>query len=116
MAIQSKVLTVTNPQECATQVPDVVVHGDPGLWVCLGKAASPAQGWMKSTKVLPVDGLGCLVQVTTQQGDRLAEALTWVPGAALLRRDDGSHALVQAASLAYVTPSPAPLPADPGMR
>jgi len=34
---------------------------------------------MKSTKAMEVPG-GCVVQVTTQQGDDVAEALTFVPG------------------------------------
>jgi hypothetical protein len=34
---------------------------------------------MKSTKAMEVDGQGCVVQVTTQHGDNIAEAITWVP-------------------------------------
>jgi hypothetical protein len=60
---------------------------------------------MKSTKVLPIANLGCLVQVSTQQGDHVAEALTFVRGASLTQRPDGTYALVDSASLAYV-PNP----------
>jgi hypothetical protein len=35
---------------------------------------------MKSTKAMQIDGVGCVVQVTTQQGDNVAEAITFVPG------------------------------------
>ena len=35
---------------------------------------------MKSTKAMEIDGVGCVVQVTTQQGDNVAEAITFVPG------------------------------------
>ena len=35
---------------------------------------------MKSTKGMEIEGVGCVVQVTTQQGDNVAEALTFVPG------------------------------------
>jgi len=34
---------------------------------------------MKSTKAMEIYGVGCVVQVTTQQGDNIAEALTFVP-------------------------------------
>ena len=37
---------------------------------------------------MEVPGLGCLVQVTTQQGNYIAEALTWVPGAKIVERYD----------------------------
>ena len=35
---------------------------------------------MKSTKAMEIEGVGCIVQVTTQQGLNVAEALTFVPG------------------------------------
>ena len=82
-----KSLSVTNMDELREEVSDVEVHGDPGRWVCVCKASSGDGGWMKSTKVMQVGessggaSRGCLVQVTTQQGDSVAEALTFVPGA-----------------------------------
>lgn len=60
----------------------VEIHGNPGAWVCVCKASSQEEGWMKSTKVMAIRG-GCLVQVSTQQGDHVAEALTFVPGVTL---------------------------------
>lgn len=94
MATEEKTLTVTNMDELKAQVADVQVHGDPGLWVCLAKASSKCQGWMKSTKAMQIDDLGVIVQVSTQQGDHVAEALTFVPGAAIQERDDGIFELV----------------------
>ena len=35
---------------------------------------------MKSTKAMEIEGVGCVVQVTTQQNDNVAEAVTFVPG------------------------------------
>ena len=35
---------------------------------------------MKSTKAMEISNLGCVVQVTTQQGNNVAEALSFVPG------------------------------------
>ena len=41
---------------------------------------------MKSTKAMEVIG-GCVVQVTTQQGSNIAEALTFVPGVKIVEID-----------------------------
>ena len=84
-----KSLGIENMEQAKTQVSDIKVFGDPGAWVCLCKASSEAQGWMKSTKVLNVPW-GCLVQVSTQQRNAdgsyaVAEALTYVPGVKLNR-------------------------------
>ena len=82
---ESKSLNVSNPEEAAEAVSDIEVVGDPDLFTVLSKASSEKQGWMKSTKAMPVDGAGVLVQVTTQQRNAdgtyaVAEALTFVPG------------------------------------
>lgn len=65
-----------------TNTPDMQVHGNSSAWVCVCKAWSKEENWMKSTKVMEVDD-GCLVQVSTQQGDRIAEAITFVPSVSL---------------------------------
>ena len=71
--------------------PTISVAGNPGAWVLLGKAhtneAGKGYGWMKSTKAMQVPG-GVLVQATTEHRldgavTACAEALTFVPGAAL---------------------------------
>ena len=61
-------------------VSDLVVFGNGDMFQLLCKASSKAEGWMKSTKAMRIPGVGCLVQVTTQQGDNIAEALELVPG------------------------------------
>ncbi len=61
-------------------VKDINVFGDGDAFKLISKASSKAEGWMKSTKAMGIDGVGCLVQVTTQQGDNVAEALQFVPG------------------------------------
>lgn len=61
-------------------VKDIVVFGNGDLFKLLSKASSKSEGWMKSTKAMEIHGVGCVVQVTTQQGDNIAEALTFVPG------------------------------------
>jgi len=67
-------------KETAAAVKDMQIHGDPDAWKCLAKASSKAEGWMKSTKAMEIKGKGVLVQVSTQQGDQVAEALAFLPG------------------------------------
>jgi len=78
-----KTLNNTNVAEVKAATPDIVVFGDGDMWKCLGKASSKSEGWMKSTKAMAV-GDGVLVQVSTQQGDHVAEALAFCPGVRLV--------------------------------
>jgi hypothetical protein len=86
-----KTLNNTNMNELKANVSDVQLHGDPGAWVCVCKASSKEQGWMKSTKAMNIEGLGVLVQVSTQQGNEVAEALTFVPGGKLHVDENGIY-------------------------
>lgn len=66
-------------------VPDITVFGDGDMFKLLCKASSEKEGWMKSTKAMEIPGVGCVVQVTTQQRNpdgsySVAEAVTFVPG------------------------------------
>ena len=61
-------------------VSDLKTFGNGNMFQLLCKASSQVEGWMKSTKALEIPGVGCVVQVTTQQGDNIAEAVTFVPG------------------------------------
>ena len=75
-------------------VPDTVVYGNGDLFKLLSKASSQREGWMKSTKVMEIPHVGCLVQVTTQQRNSdgsyaVAEALQFVPGVVLLENAAG---------------------------
>jgi hypothetical protein len=69
--------TVSGAKE---NVSDLVVFGDGDTFKLICKASSKAEGWMKSTKAMQIDGVGCVIQVTTQQGDNVAEAISFVPG------------------------------------
>lgn len=85
--MENKALDVTNMEEVKEKVSDVKVYGNPGKWICVGKASSERQGWMKSTKVVVMAG-GLLVQTSTQQKNEdgsyaLADALAFVPGGTL---------------------------------
>lgn len=68
-------------------VADISFYGDGDTFRLISKASSKAEGWMKSTKAMQIDGVGCVVQVTTQQGENVAEALTFVPGVKIILID-----------------------------
>lgn len=61
-------------------VSDLKIFGDGDTFKLISKASSTEEDWMKSTKAMQIDDVGCVVQVTTQQGTSVAEALTFVPG------------------------------------
>jgi len=84
-----KTLTNTTAKGARTQVKDIEFWGDGDTFKLISKASSQAEGWMKSTKAMEVPGVGCVVQVTTQQRNPdgsyvVAEALTFVPGVKIL--------------------------------
>ena len=87
-----KALDNANLSDIEVNTPDLQVYGNGDLWKLLCKASSESEGWMKSTKVMEIEDTpicliegcraikGCLVQVTTQQLNQVAEALTYIPG------------------------------------
>lgn len=78
-----KSLGATDTITAKSLIDDLVVWGDGDLFKLISKSSSKNQGWMKSTKAMQVTG-GCVVQVTTQQGGNIAEAVTYVPGVEIL--------------------------------
>lgn len=74
-----KTLHNSNTSPARKNVSDIRFYGDGDTFKLICKASSKQEGWMKSTKAMQIDGVGCVVQVTTQQGDNIAEALTFVP-------------------------------------
>jgi len=75
-------------------VKDIVFWGNGDTWKLISKASSKAEGWLKSTKALEIKGAGCLVQVTTQQGDNVAEAVTFVPSVVIVEAKDNEGVVV----------------------
>ncbi len=49
---------------------------------------------MKSTKAMEIEGVGCVVQVTTQQGQQVAEALVFVPNVVIVDDVNGGRKLI----------------------
>jgi len=114
-----KNLDNTTASQAKANVSDLVIWGDGDMFKLLCKASSKAQGWMKSTKACEIEGIGCIIQVTTQQKNEtahhpitpedngngglvvdttrpaadysLAEAVTFVPGVKILetKNDEG---------------------------
>ncbi|MHA1988312.1 MAG: hypothetical protein ACW98D_16875 [Promethearchaeota archaeon] len=75
----TKTLNVVNSETLKEKVSDVQIYGNPDLWKLICKASSKKENWMKSTKAMEIEGHGCIVQVTTQQGNNISEALVYVP-------------------------------------
>lgn len=78
--MNKKSLDNTTISGAKKNVKDLVTFGNGDTFQLICKASSQAEGWMKSTKAMQIEGVGCVVQITTQQGDSVAEALTFVPG------------------------------------
>jgi hypothetical protein len=86
-----KTLDNTSITDVKSKVSDVVVWGDGDTFRLISKASSKNQGWMKSCKAMQIDGVGCIVQVTTQQYDNVAEAVVFVPDTRIdIQRDEES--------------------------
>lgn len=77
----------TDVDSAKKNVPDIVFFGNGDTFELICKASSKNEKWMKSTKAMEIVGVGCVVQVTTQQGDNVSEALTFVPNTRLLREE-----------------------------
>jgi hypothetical protein len=76
----AKTLKNTDADAASKNVKDIVFWGNGDTFKLISKASSQNEGWMKSTKAMQIDRVGCVIQVTTQQGDNVAEALSFVPG------------------------------------
>ena len=93
MSEEKKTLDVVNVEDAKKKVNDLVVVGNGNLWQLLCKASSKSEGWMKSTKAMEVKGNGCVVQVTTQQGNNVSEALAFVPSVKIVEDENGGKKL-----------------------
>jgi hypothetical protein len=93
-AKNAKTLGNTDASGAKQNVKDIQFWGDGDLFKLLSKASSKEEGWMKSTKAMEIEGVGCVVQVTTQQGDIPAEAVTFVPGVKIQETKDENGVVV----------------------
>lgn len=70
-----------NTKELLEKDKTITIVGSPNLWILISKVYSEEGMWMKSTKAMNIPGRGVLVQASTQMGDQIAEALTFIPDA-----------------------------------
>lgn len=84
-----KDLTVTSIADAKIKVPDIQVVGNGDAWQLLCKASSKDGGWMKSTKAMEIKGYGVVLQVSTQQGEQVAEALVTIPNVKIVSDENG---------------------------
>jgi hypothetical protein len=97
--METKDMTVTKAADIAGPVK---ITGNGDAWALLGKATHSTQGWMKSSKAYEIAGVGCMVQVTTQQTNpdgsyAVAEAVCFVPGVRIVDDVSGGRKLVRTA-------------------
>jgi len=90
---RTKTFKNTDADGASKNVEDIVFWGDGDTFKLISKASSQYEGWMKSTKAMQVPG-GCIVQVTTQQGNNIAEALTFAPGVRIREEKDSKGKVI----------------------
>lgn len=86
--MNKKTLGNTDVNRATKNVKDIVFFGNGNTFKLISKASSQNEGWMKSTKAMEIKNVGCVIQVTTQQGDNIAEAITFVPGVKIITTKD----------------------------
>ena len=91
---EEKTLGNTTASQAKENVSDIQFWGDGDTFKLISKAWSKEEGWMKSTKAMEVPMVGCVVQVTTQQGESIAEAVTFVPNATIVEEKDESGEVI----------------------
>ena len=90
-----KPVDVVNTEDVKRKVSDVEIVGNPDMWQLIAKASSKSQGWMKSTKVMEIEGVGVVIQVSTETKAGVAEALQFVPGVKLSQDENGNYRIVK---------------------
>ena len=85
----SKTLTNTLTPES-----DVFVFGNPNDLKLLFKASSAKEGWMKSTKAYEIEGVGCIIHISEQQGDNITTTAFLARGVKIEDRFDETGKVV----------------------
>jgi len=92
--VKMKTLKNSTADSAAKNVPDIEFFGDGDMFKLLCKASSESEDWMKSTKAMEIGSAGCVVQVTTQQGSQVAEAVCFVPGVHIQTTEDSEGKVI----------------------
>ena len=98
--MEEKSLRNTNVEDVRRTTSDVVVVGDGDLWLLLSKASSEIQGWMKSCKAMQIEGVGCVVQTTSERRNpdgswSVSDTQCFVPGVRVSDDVNGGRKLVK---------------------
>lgn len=99
-----KTLGNTTASQAKDNVKDIVFWGDGDTFKLISKASSRREGWMKSTKAMEIANAGVVIQVSTQQGDNVAEALQFVPDAWIDEIKDASGKTISREVKGYIHP------------
>ncbi len=94
MAETTKDLSIVSIEDAKVKIPDIQVVGNGDLWQLLSKASSKEGGWMKSTKAMEIQNYGVVLQVTTQQGENVAESLVSIPNVKIVADENGGKKIV----------------------
>ena len=89
-----KTLENTAVENVKVNVPDVKIIGNGDSFRLLCKAYSKNEEWMKSSKAYEIPNVGCIVQVTTQHKDNIAEAVCFVPNVKIVDDINGGRKLI----------------------
>jgi len=100
-----KTLHNSDASGATKNVADIKFYGDGDLFQLICKASSKKEGWMKSTKAMEIEGVGCVVQCTTQQGDNIAEAVCFVPNVRIVKDDGGNKKIITGMPHYHGTPN-----------
>ena len=95
MSIPEKTFQNTDSDGAKKNVSDIQFWGDGDTFKLISKAWSKKEGWMKSTKAMEIKGVGCVIQVTTQQGSNVAEAVTFAPNCRIKEETDAEGKVIK---------------------
>ena len=95
MSIPEKTFQNTDSDGAKKNVSDIQFWGDGDTFKLISKAWSKKEGWMKSTKAMEIKGVGCVIQVTTQQGSNVAEAVTFAPNCKIKEETDAEGKVIK---------------------
>lgn len=91
---KAKTLENTDASGATKNVKDIKFWGNGDTWKLISKASSQEEGWMKSTKAMPIRDIGVVLQVSTQQHNQVAEAIVLIPMASIVENIDNEGAVV----------------------
>ncbi len=102
-----KTLTNTTASQAKDNVKDIVFWGNGDTFKLISKASSKNEGWMKSTKAMEIQGVGCVIQVTTQQDKNVAETICFVPSVKIQEKfnDESESAILERKIVSLTEPT-----------